>query len=160
MLRKLDANDRSWFLFPRDGKLRQFVIRLTTYSAFNQVVMFLVFANCVTMAIDNPRDPEHSTKAEVSSAPSKQLDMPTQRWASCLGVRWGSKHKGSGRHLNSVLPACILAHPAQVLSGLDLFFTAAFTAEIVLQATARCVGSHQTPGTSSGARISTTRPRP
>ncbi|GIL63375.1 hypothetical protein Vafri_17441, partial [Volvox africanus] len=51
---RLDANDRSWWLFTQQHVLRVVCLRVTVSRWFGRAVLTLVLASCLVMALDDP----------------------------------------------------------------------------------------------------------
>eukprot|EP00755_Sulcionema_specki_P002765 Sspe_Gene.27001::Locus_11437_Transcript_3_5_Confidence_0.286_Length_6396::g.27001::m.27001 len=55
---RIALHHRSLFLFSGEGKLRVWIFDLTHHRAFEALVIFLIFANCIFLALDDPTIPE------------------------------------------------------------------------------------------------------
>lgn len=59
VLKQLNRNDKSFYLFNGHNSLRRVCVILTAAPAFGKVVLTLVFLNCITLAMDpGPCDKE------------------------------------------------------------------------------------------------------
>ncbi|PNH06857.1 Voltage-dependent L-type calcium channel subunit alpha-1C [Tetrabaena socialis] len=51
---RIDADDRSWWLFPKEHRVRQACSRVAAYKWFGRGILTLVLASCVVMALEDP----------------------------------------------------------------------------------------------------------
>ncbi|KXZ43032.1 hypothetical protein GPECTOR_106g126 [Gonium pectorale] len=72
---RLDADDRSWWLFEQRHPLRSFCRRVSGAAWFGRLVLTLVLASCVVMAMDDPGCTDACKQQAVLSKASLVLDV-------------------------------------------------------------------------------------